>query len=240
VTPRDLGAFVAALALVVGPLAASVGATPVGAQRVADRDCSDFATQAAAQRFYVDHGGPRSDPHRLDADGDGVACESNPCPCSTATGGGGDGGGDGPARDPRRTERAKVVEVVDGDTVDVRLRSTGRTVRVRVVGVDTPEVYGGRECWGPQASAATTRTLPVGTRVVLTSEPRQGNKDRYGRLLRYVTKRSNSLDVGRWLVHHGHATVLVVGDGFERVRRYRAEQRSANRADRGLWGACRR
>ncbi|MFW5812181.1 MAG: thermonuclease family protein [Alkalispirochaetaceae bacterium] len=43
-----------------------------------DRDCSDFPTQAAAQRFYEAAGGPEVDPHRLDADGDGVACESLP------------------------------------------------------------------------------------------------------------------------------------------------------------------
>lgn len=46
-----------------------------------DKDCADFATQRAAQIFYIKHGGPRSDPHRLDGDDDGVACEDNRCPC---------------------------------------------------------------------------------------------------------------------------------------------------------------
>lgn len=41
-----------------------------------DRDCSDFATQSEAQRFYEAAGGPGRDPHRLDADRDGIACES--------------------------------------------------------------------------------------------------------------------------------------------------------------------
>lgn len=41
-----------------------------------DRDCSDFDTQRAAQRFF-DGAGP-GDPHRLDRDGDGVVCESLP------------------------------------------------------------------------------------------------------------------------------------------------------------------
>lgn len=44
----------------------------------ADRDCSDFATQAAAQEYFLSVGGPAGDPDRLDADGDGIACESNP------------------------------------------------------------------------------------------------------------------------------------------------------------------
>jgi micrococcal nuclease len=43
-----------------------------------DRDCSDFATQAEAQAFYEAAGGPERDPHRLDPDKDGVACESLP------------------------------------------------------------------------------------------------------------------------------------------------------------------
>lgn len=42
----------------------------------ADKDCSDFSTWRAAQKFYKRHGGPRRDPHRLDADHDGIACES--------------------------------------------------------------------------------------------------------------------------------------------------------------------
>jgi hypothetical protein len=51
-----------------------------------DRDCPDFANQAAAQAYFVSLGGPASDPDRLDADGDGIACESLPCPCSTGSG----------------------------------------------------------------------------------------------------------------------------------------------------------
>lgn len=42
-----------------------------------DRDCSDFSTQKEAQAFFIANGGPSSDPHRLDADHDGIACESN-------------------------------------------------------------------------------------------------------------------------------------------------------------------
>jgi micrococcal nuclease len=41
-----------------------------------DRDCSDFSSHAEAQRFYEAEGGPGQDPHRLDGDGDGLACES--------------------------------------------------------------------------------------------------------------------------------------------------------------------
>ena len=50
--------------------------TSSGSKQAGDKDCSDFRTQAAAQRFF-DSQGP-GDPHRLDGDGDGEACEGLP------------------------------------------------------------------------------------------------------------------------------------------------------------------
>jgi endonuclease YncB( thermonuclease family) len=240
-----LTALAAVVALAVASLAVapptstalSAGSSPA---RMADKDCGDFATQAAAQRFYVRHGGPQRDPHNLDADGDGVACESNPCPCSTATG----PSGPDPAPDPApstpvKVERAKVVKVVDGDTVDVRMKRGGKRHRVRILGIDTPEVYGGRECWGPQASSAAKRLLPVGTVVVLRSDPTQDLRDRYGRLLRYMEKARAGTDVGKFQVRHGNARVYVYrGKVFRKVGTYRTAQRLARRADLGLWGHC--
>jgi len=43
-----------------------------------DRDCADFATHAEAQAFYEAAGGPERDPHRLDSDRNGLACETLP------------------------------------------------------------------------------------------------------------------------------------------------------------------
>jgi hypothetical protein len=44
----------------------------------ADRDCPNFGTHEAAQAFFLAHGGPDKDPHGLDRDGNGVACEGLP------------------------------------------------------------------------------------------------------------------------------------------------------------------
>jgi hypothetical protein len=55
----------------------------------ADLDCSDFSNQAQAQQNLLP-----GDPYELDADGDGVACESLPCPCARGGAGGSSGGGD--------------------------------------------------------------------------------------------------------------------------------------------------
>lgn len=86
--------------LLVGLLTAAglVALAPASPAHAADHDCSDFSNQAQAQQYFLNHGGPSSDPERLDADGDGIACESLPCPCSNSTNNGGGGGSSTPAR----------------------------------------------------------------------------------------------------------------------------------------------
>jgi hypothetical protein len=74
-------ARIAIAVIAAGALVAGQGAP----RAAADANCSDFASQAAAQSYYVAHGGPAQDPDGLDADHDGIACESLPCPCSSAT-----------------------------------------------------------------------------------------------------------------------------------------------------------
>ena len=223
------------LALVAGVVALALfGVVPTA--YAVDKDCGDFATQAAAQSFFLEHGGPDDDPHQLDADGDGVACESNPCPCNTSTGGGG-GSGDGGGDQPKvLRQKAKVVRVVDGDTIEVNLRP-GPKKTVRLIGIDTPEVFGGAECGGRSASNKTKKLLPKGTIVRLVSDPSQDRKDRYGRILRYVAKKD--LDINRRLVRAGKARVYVYDNHpFRRVKSYRRAQDHAKDNDLGIWGNC--
>ncbi len=78
-TSRSLRGLAAALATTV--VAATLAVASAGpAAAVVDKDCDDFRSQRAAQLFFLRHGGPSLDPHRLDAEGDGIACESNPAP----------------------------------------------------------------------------------------------------------------------------------------------------------------
>ncbi len=116
----------------------------------------------------------------------------------------------------RLRQRGQVIKVVDGDTIDVWLRS-GREQRVRLLGIDTPEVYFGTECGGPEASRSLKQLLPVGTGVRLVSDPTQDRVDRYGRILRYVVRVLDGRDVDRAQVRRGWATVsdvtAVIADG---------------------------
>ena len=192
--------------------------------RAADRDCSDFSSQAAAQHWFDSHG--PGDPAGLDGDGDGVACESNPCPCIKPGGHHHHGG--------RKHKAARVVSVTDGDTIEVRQR--GRTRDVRLIGIDTPEVSFGLECGGRQASKSMKHMLSPGDRVRLIRDRSQDNRDAYRRLLRYVIK--NGRDVGRKQIHRGWAEVYVFERPFRRVGSYRRQEHKAEKHDRGVWHRC--
>jgi endonuclease YncB( thermonuclease family) len=206
-------------------------ALPGASSSAADVDCSDFSDQASAQAHLDKHPG---DPDGLDSDGDGVACESNPCPCAgPGGGGGGSGDGDGGNKAPK-PRAARVVSVTDGDTIKVR--RGGKTDDVRLIGIDTPEVYFGEECGGKEASRSMKSQLSRGDRVALLRDPTQDGKDSYGRLLRYVEK--DGKDVGRRQVRRGWAKVYAFERPYQRVKSYRRKVKKARRGDRGVWGRC--
>jgi hypothetical protein len=125
----------------------------------ADRDCSDFDNQRQAQDHFVDLGGPRRDPDRLEADGNGVACESRACPCSRAR------ARPRPQPPHRRAEtiRARVSSVVDGDTIRVRpLERTRRRAQRSARRADRG-VWGrrGGRFYGPAPATAAQRRARI-------------------------------------------------------------------------------
>ncbi|MEV5001708.1 thermonuclease family protein [Nocardioides sp. LML1-1-1.1] len=134
---------------------------------------------------------------------------------------------------------ATVLRVEDGDTIIVRLRD-GRRWHVRVLGIDTHEVLFGRhECGGLAGSRAMHRLLPRGSRVRLAADPAQVRVDRYHRLLRYVQRADDGLDVGRAQLAAGLAEVYVYGDGpYARRASYTAVERDAQRRRVGIWRWC--
>lgn len=132
---------------------------------------------------------------------------------------------------------ARVTSVVDGDTIDVVLGGT--TERVRLIGIDTPETVDDDrpvECFGPEASAYLSQLLPEGTQVdlVLDAEPR----DRFGRLLAYVFRRSDGLFVNEELARLGYAELLVIEPNVAYRRRISAAVNAARTEALGLWSAC--
>lgn len=133
---------------------------------------------------------------------------------------------------PTRTS-ALVLAVIDGDTIEVLV--DGRRERVRYIGMDTPEVWPADqiECYGPEASARNAQ-LVAGQRVELESD--LTDRDRYGRLLRYVWL--GETFVNAELLVEGFAQVTTYPPDVRYVELYRDLQRQAREAGRGLWSAC--
>jgi endonuclease YncB( thermonuclease family) len=142
---------------------------------------------------------------------------------------------DGPATgapNPSFTVRASVTRVVDGDTLVVRYR--GRNDRVRLIGIDTPEVG---QCFAKEATSAA-QTLAGRRAVRLVGDRTQARRDRYGRLLAYVLL-PDGRDVGRELIRLGAAAVYVYDRPFTRLQSYRDAESAARGRAVGLWGRCR-
>lgn len=72
--------FWSLLPLALAMVAVGVLAPTPNSAAAADLDCADFSSQAEAQENLLP-----GDPHGLDGDSDGIACEDNPCPCSTGS-----------------------------------------------------------------------------------------------------------------------------------------------------------
>lgn len=129
---------------------------------------------------------------------------------------------------------ARIDHVADGDTVDLT-----NGARVRLVQIDTPEVYFTPECYGRQASAITKRLLPPGTAVRLTAEPATDSVDEYGRLLRYVVRVGDGLNVNLYLVKVGAAAPYFYDHRRGRFASLLNRLALRARAQKlGLWGAC--
>ena len=129
---------------------------------------------------------------------------------------------------------AKVLQVVDGDTIKVRLQ--GKEFTLRLIGMDTPETVDPRkkvQCYGPEASNFA-KALLNNKIVYLEGDSSQGELDKYSRKLRYV-----------WLPDGRMYNYVAVLEGYAREYTYNAKyhyqsefisaQNSAIGNGKGLW-----
>lgn len=165
-----------------------------------------------------------SSPESSTADGDDPVVSTDPVivPTSIAPPPG-PGAPDGPAT---RAERATVIEVVDGDTLEVRLVG-GRVERLRLVGINTPE---DGECLADEAARRLVVLVGDG-RVRLVRD--QSNRDIYGRLLRHVLV--GGVSVGETLVAEGLAFSRAYPPDTGQQAALDAAQARAQAAEIGLW-----
>jgi micrococcal nuclease len=125
-------------------------------------------------------------------------------------------------------DRERVARVIDGDTIEL-----SQSGRARLIGVDTPEVHGGVECYGREASSFAERRLE-GRRVRV----RRGvdDRDRYGRLLVYLYVGDRMFNAD--LVREGYASPMTVPPNVEHAETFVRLARRAREEQVGLWGRC--
>jgi len=144
------------------------------------------------------------------------------------------GGGDSAGAPDDAT--ARVIRIVDGDTIKVRVG--GRAERLRYIGIDTPETKKPDtpvQCYGHEASDRNAK-LVDGEQVRLRFDVER--RDRFGRLLAYVYRVRDGLFVNAALVAGGYAQTLTIPPNVAHADLFRRLAREARQAGRGLWRAC--
>lgn len=127
----------------------------------------------------------------------------------------------------------QVTRIVDGDTIEVA--RDGETIKVRLLGINTPESVGDRahECFGKEASAYAT-SIMKGETVKLETDDSQDKYDKYGRLLAYVYLLDNQM-ANRKLIAEGYAYEYTYDAPYKYQEDFKALQSFAKREARGLW-----
>jgi len=132
----------------------------------------------------------------------------------------------------------KVTKFIDGDTIEVDIRN--KPILIRFLGINTPEknnYYRSEQCFGPEASEETKRLLSR-RKVYLLPDPNAPNKDKYGRLLRYVFLPDGTF-VNALLVKQGYAFAYIYdNENLEFARYFEELESEAKNKKLGLWGKC--
>ena len=140
---------------------------------------------------------------------------------------------------------AAVEWIIDGDTIDV-IMDDGREERVRLTGIDTPEIErdatGDRparpgECFADEARDFVVALLPLGTPVRLERDV--VGRDDFGRLLAYVYRADDGIFVNYEIVRQGYAQPLTIPPNVTFSELMVEAARAAEADDVGLWTACR-
>jgi micrococcal nuclease len=135
---------------------------------------------------------------------------------------------------PADAQQMTVVDITDGDTL--RLRDAGGgTENVRLVGIDTPEVYPEYECFGDEAEAELLRLAPIGSTLLV--DPDIDPFDDYDRLLLYLWNDDGTF-INLALVEGGFAEAIRVAPNDLHFDELLAAEDAAARGALGMWGEC--
>ncbi|QYR23681.1 thermonuclease family protein [Paenibacillus sp. sptzw28] len=122
----------------------------------------------------------------------------------------------------------QVERIVDGDTF-----TTNSGNKVRLIGVNTPEIKGESRQLGLKASGYTSGKL-TGKTIIMFADT--GDTDKYGRLLRYVFVDGESTMFNELLLKDGFASVMTIPPNVTYADNFAALERTARAENAGLWG----
>ena len=120
-----------------------------------------------------------------------------------------------------------VVEVIDGDTIKVKVSRKIETVRL--IGIDTPEVS---DCFGDKATERIKELLKD-KKVYLLPDPLSSDRGKYDRLLRYVFLPSG-LCLNATLIQEGYAFNYIY-QPFQFMKQFDYLEKEARENRLGLW-----
>ncbi len=136
------------------------------------------------------------------------------------------------------SETASITRVIDGDTIVVKIDKYYE--KVRLIGIDTPETKDPRktvQCFGKEASLYTT-SLSKGKTAILKNDTQDANRDKYGRLLRYVyltDKNGATTDfLNAKLIKDGYAYAYTHFP-FMYKDQFKSYEKTARKNKKGLW-----
>ena len=131
----------------------------------------------------------------------------------------------------------KVIRVIDGDTLVLQVGDSEE--RVRLIGIDTPETLDPRkpvQCFGKEASGRAKEMLE-GKNVLIKSDATQMDRDKYGRLLRYVFLEDGT-SFNKYMIENGFAHEYTYTVPYEYQTEFKNAEKVARSEKRGMWGEC--
>ena len=126
-----------------------------------------------------------------------------------------------------------VTKIIDGDTLMVKINDEETTVRL--IGIDTPE---SGQCFGKEATNRA-KELMENKKVKLEADETQDDKDKYGRLLRYIYLEDGTL-INKKLIEDGVAKEYTYKMAYKFQTEFKSDQKVAQEKKLGIWAddAC--
>ena len=135
---------------------------------------------------------------------------------------------------PLPNDTYPVEKVIDGDTISII--KDGKTVALRLIGLDTPETVDPRkpvQCFG-KAASGKAKELLTGKTVRLEFDASQGMLDKYGRTLAYVFLPNGTL-FNQYMIAEGYGHEYTYNLPYKYQKEFKEAQRRAREQKKGLW-----